>query len=537
MYDYIIIGGGSSGCALAGRLSEMADANVLLLEAGGDGNQYAVRWPVMFFTMTGSAKFTWGYNVPIGGYGAKSTRDMVFPQARVLGGGSSINAMVVTRGNAYDYDNNWVKQEGCKGWGYQEVLKYFRKMEDNNRFDNIYHGVGGPMGISDQVNPHPLTRKFVQAAQQWGMDFNADFNGEKQDGCGFYQVHQRNGQRSSAAMGYLTKDVRKRKNLTILTHTTVSRIVLENGRAVGVEYTQDKNTHTIQYAQANTEVIVSAGAIGSPKILQLSGIGDADVLKRAGVKTIHDLKGVGKNLQDHIDLYTIGALKGPYSYDKHTQPHKAMWAGLEYLLFNKGPVTSNVAEGGAFGYADTTQPVPDVQFHFLPGAGAEAGVPPVEEGYGVTLNSCHTRPRSRGWVNITGDTPTAKLDINPNYWAEEYDLECSLAGLKITREILSQSAIKDMIKYEHLPGADVTTKKQLRAYAHTLGKTDYHPVGTCKMGHGKECVVDTHLKVHGIDGLRVIDSSIMPRLISSNTNSASIMIGEKGADFIKADAP
>lgn len=535
MYDYIIVGGGSSGCALAGRLSEMPDAKVLLLEAGSSGNQLAVKWPVMFFTMTGSAKFTWGYNVPIGGFGVNQPRDMVFPQARVLGGGSAINAMVVTRGNAYDYDNNWLKEENCEGWGYDDVLPYFRKMEDNNRFNNKYHGVGGPMGISDPINPHPLTRKFVHAAQEWGMNFNMDFNGEQQDGCGFYQVHQRNGQRCSTAMGYLTPKVRKRPNLTIKTGVTVTKIVIEKSKAVAVEYTPANST-IITKAEAQSEIIVSAGAIGSPKILQLSGIGDSEVLQKAGVKTIHELKGVGKNLQDHIDVYTIGALKDPISYDKHTQPHKALWSGLEYMLFRKGPVTSNIAEGGAFWYADKEQPAPDIQFHFLPGAGAEAGVPPVPEGYGVTLNSCHTRPRSRGWVNITGDSPDSKLEVNPNYWAEEYDLECSLAGLKMTREILSQSAISPYIKYEHVPGKDIINKNQLREYARRLGKTDYHPVGTCKMGRGEECVVGTDLKVHGIAGLRVIDSSIMPRLISSNTNSASIMIGEKGADLIKADA-
>jgi choline dehydrogenase-like flavoprotein len=266
----------------------------------------------------------------------------------------------------------------------------------------------------------------------------------------------------------------------------------------------------------------------------LSGIGPADELKRIGVAPVHDLPGVGRNLQDHIDVYTICELAGPHSYDRHTRPHKMLWAGLQYQLFGNGPVTSNLAEGGGFWYADREQRSPDVQFHFLPGAGLEAGVPPLD-GYGCTLNSCHLRPRSRGSVTLQSADPTAPPVIDPNYWAEPYDLEMSLRGFALTREIMAQPAFRKYVKREHLPGAGVQTRADLEAYARRFGKTDYHPVGTCKMGVDALAVVDPQLRVRGLDRLRVVDSSVMPRLISSNTNAASIMIGEKGSDLIKGN--
>jgi choline dehydrogenase len=508
---------------MAARLSEAGDANVLLLEAGGPDKHRMIHMPVGFFKMT-TGPFTWGYTTaPLRHAGG---REMVFPQGRVLGGGSSINAMVYTRGNAHDYDV-WAEEEGCTGWSYRDVLPYFRRAEDNERFSDQYHGGGGPLGVSDPISAHPLSRAFVRA----GLPYNPDFNGARQEGCGLYQVTQRAAKRCSAAVGYL-RPALQRKNLTVLTDCAATRILVERGRAVGVAYVRHGREET---ARAEMEVIVAAGAIGSPKLLLLSGIGPAGELGEVGVQPLLDLPGVGRNLQDHIDVYSIHELNGPHSYDKHTRPHRMLWAGLQYMTFGTGPVTSNLAEAGGFWWADPNEPTPDIQFHFLPGAGLEAGVPPVPGGYGCTINSCHARPKSRGHVRLRSADPRTAPEIDPNYWAEPYDLEMSLRGVQWTREIARQPALAKYILREHMPGPDVNDRDSLEAYARRFGKTDYHPVGTCKMGVDEMAVVDPQLRVHGLDGLRVADSSIMPRLISSNTNAASIMIGEKASDLIRGN--
>ena len=473
-----------------------------------------------------SGPLTWGYTT------APSTQrdgfSMPFAQARVLGGGSSINAMVFTRGNRADYDE-WASEEGCYGWSFQDVLPYFRRSEDNERLADGFHGTGGPLGVSDLISPHPISKAFVQAAQQAGLPFNADFNGAEQAGCGIYQVTQRGARRCSAAVAYL-RPALARGNIDLKTDASVTRLLIENGRAVGVEYRHQGATKT---AGTDREVVVTSGAIGSPALLLRSGIGPADELQAVGVKPRHDLPGVGKNLQDHIDLYSIYELNGPHSYDKHTRPYRQAIAALQYLLFKSGPVTSNLAEAGGFWYADRDQRSPDVQFHFLPGAGLEAGVPPLSGGFGCTINSCHLRPRSRGSVRLRSASVDDPPLIDPNYWAERYDLDMSIAGFQLTREIAAQPALGRYIRKEHLPGVEVKTRAQLQAYAKRYGKTDYHPVGTCKMGVGEMAVVDPQCRVYGVDGLRVADSSIMPRLISSNTNAASIMIGEKASDMMR----
>jgi choline dehydrogenase-like flavoprotein len=526
-YDYVIVGGGPAGCVLACRLSENLAVRVLLLEAGPEDKDPYIHWPAGFYKLTTSTRNGWGYQTaPLAHVGG---RRMWFPQGRVLGGGGSINAQVFTRGNPKDYDE-WADAEGCAGWSFRDVLPYFRRFEDNERFSDAWHGTGGPIGVSDPISPHPLSKVFVRAAQEAGLPYNPDFNGERQEGCGLYQVTQRRGRRSSAAVEYL-RPARARPNLTVRTGAMATRILIEHGRAVGVDYAEGDG-RIRQTARAGVEVLVTAGAIGSPKLLLLSGIGPADELQALGIDVVHDLPGVGRNLQDHIDVYVISELSGPHSYNKHTRLHRQLWAGVQYYAFGCGPVTSNLAEAGGFGYADPNARSPDIQFHFLPGSGLEAGVTQLCE-HGCTLNSCFLRPRSRGTVRLAGADPFAHPLIDPNYLAEDYDRAMSIGGLRLAREIMAQPAFRPYLRVERLPGPDVQSDADVLASARQHGKTDYHPVGSCKMGVDAMAVVDPELKVHGLECLRVCDSSIMPRLVSSNTNAPTLMIGERAADLVR----
>lgn len=484
MYDFIIAGAGSAGCAIAARLSEMPDARILLLEAGPRDTSPYIHVPAGFYRMT-SGPLTWGYKTTP--QRRANGRSIAYPQGRVLGGGSSINAMVYTRGNPGDYDA-WANEAGCPGWSYREVLPYFRKAEDNQRLGPPFHGRGGPLGVSDLVDPHFLTRSFVEAAHQFGIPYNPDFNRDVQAGCGIYQVTQRNGRRSSAAVAYL-REAEGRPNLAIETGCTATRIMIEAGRATGIEYVP-RGSKNVKVARAGSEVIIASGAIGSPKLLMLSGIGPAADLKGLGIPVVQDLPGVGQNLQDHVDPYIICELSGKYSYDHYARPWNMAAAALQYALFRRGPATSNLAEGGAFWFADENQKQPDIQFHFMVGAGLEEGVPPVPSGSGCTLNSCHARPRSRGDVRLKSADPFTSPLVDPNFWAEPYDFEMSKRGLKMAREIMRQPALARYVKREHLPGDGKTSEADLEEHCRRFCKTDYHPVGTCKMGTDEMAVVD-----------------------------------------------
>ncbi|SAL29338.1 GMC family oxidoreductase [Caballeronia humi] len=531
MYDYVIVGGGPAGCALAARLTEDASNRVLLLEAGPADTDPYIHMPVGFFKMTGGP-LTWGYRTAAAA--ETQRRQIPFAQARVLGGGGSINAMVYTRGQPEDYDG-W-ERDGCTGWGFRDgVLPYLRRMEDNERLCNEYHGVGGPLGVSDLISVNELTKAFVLAGQEAGLPYNSDFNGARQEGVGVYQVTQRGGRRCSAAVGYL-QQARSRSNLTVKTNCLVSRIVIENGRAAGVEFADQQARSNVVIARAEREVIVTAGAIGSPKLLMLSGIGRAADLERVGIKPLHALDGVGANLQDHFDIDIVYELNGPYSLDKYAKKHMMLLAGLEYKMFNKGPVTSNIAEGGAFWYSSSDVPTPDLQFHFLPGAGVEAGVPPVPSGSGCTLNSYFLRPKSRGSVTLNSADPADAPVIDPAYIRDPYDLKVAVEGIRQSREIMNQHALRKYIKSEHFPGSAVRSQARYEEYAQQYGRTGYHPVGTCRMGVDEMSVVDPQLRVRGIEGLRVADSSVMPRIVSSNTNAPTLMIAEKASDLIRGRA-
>lgn len=526
MVDYIIVGGGSSACTIAARLSEDPDVSVLVLEQGpGDRNPY-IHMPVGYYK-TAQGNLLSRYPVQPVRY--RKDEGTTSIQARVLGGGSSVNAMVYNRGVPADYDG-WAT-DGAEGWSFREVLPYFIRSESNERFAGEYHGTEGPLAVSDQRYTHYLTKAWLKACQEAGIPHNPDFNAGHQPGCGLYQVTMRNGRRCSAAVAYLRPALR-RPNLTLKTGARIARIVVENGCAVGVEAVEGGISTVIR---AEREVIVCCGGIGSPHLLLASGIGPADHLSDVGVPVVHDLPGVGENLQDHFDVYMIYDLTGPHSYDKYKKPHWKLWAGLQYALFRDGPVTSNLCEGGLFWYGDADDPLPNLQYHFLPGAGVESGVDTTPSGNGCTLSVYQTRPRSRGTIRLRGADPLAPPLLDPNHLGETYDIECLAEGVRIGQEIMAQASMKPYVGAPHLPATKLATQEERMRHVREVGQGALHPSGACRMGTDDMAVVDPQLRVRGLEGLRVADVSVMPRLISGNTNSVAIMVGERAADFMKGN--
>ncbi len=520
-YDYIIVGGGSAGCVLAARLSEQPEIKVLLLEAGGGDSNILFHIPAGFAKMTKGIG-SWGWStVP-----QKHMQNRIFryTQAKVIGGGSSINAQLYNRGNSLDFDE-W-RQLGCEGWSYESILPYFKKAENFARGADNYHGVDGPLNVSDPIGNLPICEAFFNAAGELGIPRNTDVNGASQDGVGYYQMTQKNARRASTAQAYL-KPALPRKNLEVRKNAFVKNLILENNRVRGVELGNGEKLF------ADRETILSSGAIGSPKLLLQSGIGPADHLKSVGIKVLHDLPGVGCNLQDHLDLFVISECTGDHTYDKYGKPFWAALAGLQYFLSKKGPAANALFSQGGFWYADQNARSPDIQFHLGLGSGIEAGVAKLKNA-GVTLNSAHLRPRSRGTVRLASSDPKDVPLIDPNYWADPYDKEMSLRGLKLAREIFQQKGLSKFIMAERLPGSDVETDQALYDYACLHAKTDHHPAGTCKMGRDAKAVVTPDLKLRGLDGLRIVDASIMPTVTSGNTNAPTIMIAEKAADLIKS---
>jgi choline dehydrogenase len=523
MYDYIIIGAGSAGCVLANRLTEDPDCQVLLLEAGGEGDSPAVRTPALYGQLQDSP---WDWGDRTAPQSHLFGRRIYMPQGRALGGSSAINYMIYIRGNRADYDS-W-RQAGNSGWAYEDILPYFIKAECNQTFNDRFHGTAGPLLVSSHPTGHPLVERYFAAAAEAGIPYNPDFNGETQEGCGPLQATIGQGARYSAARAYLDP-ARSRRNLTIATHARATRLLFGGMKATGVEYLR---LGVAEKAWAAREVILSAGALRSPQLLMLSGIGPAEELRRLGIPVRLDLPGVGKNLQDHLHTRVRCAITSPLTFPPLPDEAKAA-ARRDYETYGTGPMASNDLEAGAFLKCRPDESAPGLQHFFLMLLSPdypEAGSP---TRHGITLTSYINRPWSRGEIRLASNDPLDRPIIDPHYLSEPEDLRCALVGIRWNLKILYNPAFDDIRGEEVAPGRSVRSDADLETFIRRTASTTWHPAGTCKMGHDAQAVVDDRLRVHGVESLRVVDASIMPTIVSGNTNAPVIMIGEKAADLIR----
>jgi len=509
---------------LAYRLTADPSTTVLVLEAGTGRASMAARLLVRLAKRF-APQLRWEYEtVPQEGM---LGRAVYLPQGRMLGGGTAVNAMTYVRGQAGDYEL-WRRLVG-DSWSYERVLDAFKRLENNRAITDRFHGQGGPLTVDDQVRPHLLTRTFIEAAQQVGIPFCRDFNGATQEGVGLYQVTQVNGRRHSAADAFL-HPVEGRPNLTVLTGSYATKLLVERGRAIGVEFRTGGGTRR---AHAAREVLVCGGAINSPKLLLLSGIGSGDHLRRLGIPVVHDLPGVGQNLHDHLNVQVITRCSRPITYDHWDRPLPFLKQAIEFLLFNTGRATSNLSEGAAFLRSNPEAISPDIQLHFLPLIWRDCGREHVDD-YGMTLEAAFLQPESRGTVTLASTEPSDAPLIDPRYCTRGVDLERLVGALRRCREIMAADAFRPYTAGELFPGPDKRSDEELAEYVRRSGTTTYHPVGTCKMGNDALAVVNPELKVRGLEGLRVVDSSIMPQVVSGSTQAPSMMIGEMGAAIILA---
>ncbi len=527
-FDYIIVGAGSAGCVLANRLSENPAHQVCLVEAGPEDKNPLIHMPFGVLAIIRSKVLNWGFwTEPQPKLG---NRKLYWPRGRMLGGSSSLNAQVYIRGHQADYDD-W-QQAGNPGWSWKDLLPLFRSLEDNERGASEHHGIGGPLRVSESRSRNEVCAALVQAAHECGYPLNDDFNGLDQEGFGFYQLTQKDGRRWSAASAFL-QPARHRSNLRVLTEARVTRLLLEGKRVTGLTYQQGTQKHELRAAR---EVILAGGAVNSPHILLLSGIGPRAELERHGIPVQHELSGVGQNLLDHLDLAIVSRSSSRKSYGlSFTLFFRLFKALYDYFVRKTGVLTSNVAESGGFLRTRPGLDRPDVQFHFLPGMVKEHGQSLVF-GHGYTCHVCVLRPKSAGRIGLKSANPLDDPLIDPNYLAEEEDLETLVAGCEIVNRITAAKAFDAYRGAPLIPEGALTTKQEIREAIRNHAETVYHPVGSCRMGIDPKAVVDPQLRVHGLEGLRVADASIMPTLIGGNTNATSIMIGEKAARMILAAA-
>ncbi|MFZ3034048.1 MAG: choline dehydrogenase [Parvibaculum sp.] len=522
-FDYIIIGAGSAGCVLANRLSENPANKVLLLEAGSKDSNFMIHMPAGVGKLIGTEMVNWYYYTE--DQKNLNNRKMFWPRGKVLGGSSSINGMIYIRGHARDYDL-W-RQMGLEGWGFADVLPYFRKSEGNQNGSSAFHGGEGPLGVSNSLKSNVLFDAFVESGKQAGHPYTDDFNGPQQEGVGPYQLTIKDNKRCSAAVGYLVPAL-KRPNLTVEVNALTHRILFDGKKAVGVEYKQGKELKT---AKVTKEVILSGGAVNSPQVLLLSGIGQGDYLRKFGIDVVADLPGVGQNLQDHLDATVINECKLPITLHSQMNPFRQLLTGMQYTFFKTGAAASQGLESGGFLKSRPELEVPDLQLHFV-AAMMRDHARIKSDRHGFTVHVCQLRPESRGYVGLKSLDPSEHALIQPNYLDTETDRRTMRDGVRIVRNILAQRAMDPYRGPEFMPGADKQSDAEIDAWVRETAETIYHPVGTAKMGNDPMAVVDVNCKVRGVQGLRVVDASVMPTLVGGNTNAPTIMIAEKISDNI-----
>lgn len=530
-FDYIIVGAGSAGCVLANRLSEDGTCRVLLLEAGGKDTNPWIHVPVGYFRTMHNPDTDWCYKTePDPGLNGRS---LEWPRGKTLGGSSSINGLLYIRGQAQDFDH-W-RQLGNAGWSYADVLPYFKRAENQENGEDDYHGVGGPLSVSNIRLQRQICDSLIDAAEEIGIPRNPDVNGANPEGAGYFQLTTRNGWRCSTAVGYL-RPARKRSNLTALTHAHARHLILdpeEPRRVAGLAFFEKGRPREARLRPGG-EVILSAGAIGSPQIMQVSGIGPGETLRAAGIEVSHEMPGVGQNLQDHLQIRMVYKVNVPTLNDEINHFLRRMRIGLEYVLFRRGAMTIGASQVYIFARTREELETPDIQFHFQPLSADKPGIE-MHSYSGVTLSVCQLRPESRGHVAVRSPDPLAYPAIHPNYLATPLDRDTAVAGMRMTRALMGTKVMAPYVLEETVPGRSAENDAEMLDAARNISQTIYHPVGTCKMGHDPMAVVDDRLKVHGLDRLRVVDASVMPVITSGNTNAPTIMIAEKASDMILED--